>query len=152
VVLGGYGWLLWAAQPFPVLVLTAILALVVLIENLRYRRHLRRVVEARAGESLCTYARTLPIRDLDTWVVRAVFEQLQAHIGDRQGPIPLRPSDRLREDLKIDPDDLDPDLANEIAERSGRTLSQTDANPYYGRVVTVEDLIRFFCAQPRKAT
>ena len=93
----------------------------------------------------------LPVRELDTLVVRAVFEEVRNHITADGGiPVPLRPSDRLADDLRIDPDDLD-DLAHQIAQRSGRKRGESTANPYYDKVATVEDLIRFFCAQPKDA-
>jgi hypothetical protein len=50
----------------------------------------------------------------------------------------------------VDAEDLDDVLAAEIAQRTGRSLSGSENNPYYGKVVTVEDLIRFFCAQPKR--
>jgi hypothetical protein len=113
---------------------------------------LRTIGESRAGDSICTFVRALAIRELDTWVVRAVFEQLQNHLRDSYAQFPLRPSDHLFEDLRIDPDDLDEELLGQIAQRSGRSLSDCRANPYHGKVATVEDLIRFLCAQPKNAT
>ncbi len=151
VFLGGYACSLWA-WPSPMLALSLLLALVVLVERRRYKRHIRAIIESRPGESVCTFVRAVAFREIDTRVVRAVFEQLQNHVGDGHAPFPIRPSDRLTEDLRIDDDELELEVANEIAQRSARDLSETRSNPYYGKVVTVEDLIRFFCAQPRNAT
>ena len=39
----------------------------------------------------------------------------------------------------------------EVVARTGRTLDRPDANPYYGRVRTVADLVAFVTAQPRRA-
>lgn len=149
---GGYVWLIWR-WPLPTLAASIGLAVVSLVQSRRLKNRLQTLAEARGGESICTFARTIPVRELDSWVVRAVFEQLQKHltlVHDFKA-FPLRPSDRLFEDLKIDPDDLDEELVEEIAQRTSRSLNDCRVNPYYGKVVTIEDLVRFFCAQPRVA-
>ncbi len=149
----GYLWLLWRWPLATVTVSTAVL-LWSAMQARRTRRRLDQLAQGRVGESICTFVRALPVRELDTWVVRAVFEQLQAYlrITVRYTAFPLRPSDRLFEDLRITPEDLDDELVYEIAQRTGRALSSRHENPYYGKVTTVEDLIRFFCGQPRSAT
>ena len=115
------------------------------------RSRLRALASSRPGESICTFVRELPVRELDPWVVRAVFEQLQSHLQGECRSFPLRPTDRFVEDLHVDPDDLDDDLLEQAAQRTGRLLTDLRANPYYGKVHTVEDLIRFLCEQPRQA-
>jgi len=60
---------------------------------------------------------------------------------------PIRPDDRLEEDLDIDGDDLDFFLLKQIAERTGRSLAETKMNSYYGKVKTVRDLVGFFVGQ-----
>ena len=64
---------------------------------------------------------------------------------------PLRPTDRLWADLRLDSDDLDLDLAQEIAERTGCSVADTRRNPYYGKVITVADVVAFFRAQAMRA-
>jgi hypothetical protein len=151
-ILGGaYLWLLWK-WPLPTLGLSVVVLILSAFQNRRRRLHLHAIAEARAQESICTFVRSLPIRTLDPWVVRAVFEQLQDYLHDCHMGFPLRRSDRLVEDLRIDLDDLDECLMWDIARRSGRSLSNCRANPHYGKVTTVEALIRFFCAQPKSAT
>jgi hypothetical protein len=49
--------------------------------------------------------------------------------------------------LKIDPEDLDYDI-EELAEKIGRTSNNIESNPYYGKVITVRDLVYFFNNQP----
>jgi len=151
VLAGSYVWLIWR-HPLLILGASVAIMLVSVVQNSRRRTRLRTTRESRAEESICTFVRALSIREFDTWVVRAVFEQLQNDLRDCCERFPLRPSDRLLEDLRIDPDDLDEVLVWQIAQRSGRSLSDCRANPYYGSVVTIEDLIRFFCAQPKSAT
>lgn len=146
----GFVWTLWR-WPIPTTVMTVALAVWLAVMNRRIRQSIRRLGKPRTGETICTFARALPIREVDTWVVRAAFEQLQEHLRADYVSFPLRPSDRLVDDLKIDPDDVDL-LASDIAQRAGRTLIPLDKNPYWGRVASVEDLIRAVCAQPRSVT
>jgi len=120
------------------------IAAVGVVATIHARRHFERLKEERKEESICTFARSLPARAHDTWVVRAVFEQLSTLVR-----VPLRPSDDLKKDLKIDPDDLD-ETAFEIARRAGRSMDDTKKNPMFDRVVTVADMIVFFEHQPKR--
>lgn len=114
------------------------------IDN-RRRRHL---ADLRKNENICTFARTFKRGSIDTWVLRAVFESLAKHLLIDQRPIAVRQDDRWKDDLNIDPDDLD-DLVCEAAFRAGRSLKSTKDNPLFGRVRTVADLITFLSLQPR---
>ena len=83
--------------------------------------------------------------------MRAVYEELQACLAHHRGRFPLRVTDRLGVDLQIDGDELDLSLVQDIAQRTGRDLSSTHSNPFFGKVTTVGDLVNFFNAQPRWA-
>ena len=107
-----------------------------------HRQHLRRARDRRV-DSLCTFVRALEVRDHDTWVLRAVYEEL-THLVRH----PVRPADHLTKDLGIDADDLE-DIAREIARRASRSLDDTKKNPLYGRVHTVADMIQFLEHQPK---
>ncbi len=63
---------------------------------------------------------------------------------------PIRPDDRFEGDLKIDMDDME-DLAEVIAQRTGRPLDRCQQNPLCGKVKTVRDLVEFFIHQPRRS-
>ena len=146
-VVGLFAWGLWA-KPVPVLTSTGAVVFIIAVLEYRNRLRLRRLAQPRAGESICSYARALPIRELDPWVVRAVFEELQPYVADHGIPFPIRPADRLAEELGVDAEELNETVAPQIAQRIGRSLDGAEHNPYYGKVMTVEDLVRFFCAQP----
>lgn len=113
------------------------------------RHHLRMLATSRAGESICAFARAIDCRTLDTWIVRAVYEEIQDHLSPAFPTFPVRWTDRLVEDLRIDPDAMDEELAMDISERTGRDLRNSDANPLFGKVKTVRDLVLFFHAQPK---
>lgn len=113
--------------------------------NVVESRRQRRIALERQGESICSFARSLDCRATDTWIVRAVFEELAAYVQ-----FPIRPDDRLEDDLKIDSDDID-DVAEAVAQRTGRPLDAREANPLYGKVTTVRELVEFFRHQPRRS-
>ncbi len=113
------------------------------------KKHFVPLAQARAGQSICDFARSIDCRRVDTWVVRAVYEELQANLAHHGLPLPVRLTDRLHKDLRLDADDLDLSLVPDIAQRAGRDLSSTQANPFFGKVITVGDLVHFMNAQPR---
>lgn len=128
--------------------LFAVMAIAVALEKRRFKR----LVSSRGGESICTFARSVNARSLDTHVVRAVYEELGNVLGSRSALFPLRPSDKLfaRDGLNLESDDLE-ELLVAIAFRANRSLESTQSNPYFGKVQTVSDLIQFLIAQPEVA-
>ena len=97
-------------------------------------RRLQVMAARRQGESICTFVRAFDCRAFDTWVLRATYEQLTAYVG-----FPVRPDDRLVEDLTIDSEDLN-DLAEEIGGAAGRSMEDTADNPWFGQVNTVAEV------------
>ncbi len=102
----------------------------------------------RENEDIGSFARSLDYRTIDTWAIRAVYEELNDEIYCNENNLPIRASDRLDEDLDLDDDDLFY-LYNQIAQRTNRTDEKIEQNPYYGKVDTVEDMVLFFNAQPK---
>lgn len=109
------------------------------------KRRQQRVAAERREESICSFARSFNCRATDTWIVRAVFEEAGAYVR-----FPIRPEDRLEEDLKIDSEDIDY-LAEVIALRTGRPLEECEKNPLCGKVKTVGELVEFFVYQQRRS-
>ena len=112
--------------------------------NVAEGRRLLVLAAGRPGESICTFTRSLNWRSIDTWVIRAVYEELQAAYET----LPIRAGDRFVEELRIDEEDLD-DLVVAMAHRAGRSFEETAANPWSGKVLTVRDLVLFLNGQPR---
>ncbi len=108
-------------------------------------RRFKRMEEERKEESICSFARSLPARQHDTWVVRAVYEEVSRVVR-----VPVRPSDELEKDLGLHPDDRD-EIAFEIARRAGRSMTDTPKNPLFDHVKTVADMVAFFENQKREA-
>jgi len=106
-----------------------------------------KLLEERKGLSICNFAREFNPREVDTWIIRATYEEVQKSICTEQ-QIPLKGEDHLFETLKLDEDDLDLDLVEIISQRTGRSLEQYENNPFYGKVTTVRNLVLFLNFQP----
>jgi len=128
--------------------LTVVGTVATIVINRNFKARLTTLAALRNNESICTFAKSFNPREVDTWVIRAVYEQLQSYLASTYPQFPIRAEDRLNDCLITDPDDLDLDLVEEISERTGRSLENTESNPYYAKVETVRDLVLFFNAQP----
>jgi hypothetical protein len=113
----------------------------------RQRARLATLASSRRGETICQFARSFDRRSVDTWVIRAVYEQVQGLLHSTCTSFPLRASDRLQ-DLGIDIEDIEMDLAVSLSESTGRSRDNPEENPFYGQINTVSDLVMFFSAQP----
>jgi acyl carrier protein len=112
------------------------------------QRRLRRLALARLGEDVCSFARSFDRRATDFWVVRAIHDELRPYVRFRSGQLPIRASDTLDRDLRIDSEDL-VDIARDACLRTGRAFENLEANPHYDRVTTVADLVAFVQHQPK---
>lgn len=126
-----------------ILVYVAFAAVVWVLHLVEHRRQ-QRIASQRSGESICTFARQFDCRATDTWILRAVFEYLSSLVR-----FPIRADDRMDEELKIDSEEI-PDIAEVVAQRTGRPLEKCESNPLYGKVKTVRELVEFFIHQPRR--
>lgn len=142
----GLVYWLWH-QPYFVAVLFAALGVLVWIQTIWDAHSRRRLAASRHEESVCSFARSFG-RSADTWILRAVYEELSKFLAVDRQAIPVRRADRCAEDLKIDPEDLD-DLARDIAFRARRSMEACDKNPFYGKVKTIGDIVTFLEYQPR---
>jgi hypothetical protein len=115
------------------------------------RRYIRRLAEQRRGEGIGTFARAFDRRvdPFDPWVVRATWDALVPCLSHGDFHVPLRPSDRLAEDLWIDTDETLFYLLEGVAARSRHSLDNPENNPVYGELETVGDVVRFVTLQPR---
>ncbi|RII24945.1 MAG: hypothetical protein CXR30_19450 [Geobacter sp.] len=131
-----------------VLAIVVALAVTTVYSNKRHNQKLREMADERSNEGICSFARSFERNQVDTWILRAVHEELQHYMKFPEGTCPLRASDRLEKDLKIDPDDIE-DLIPIVAQRTGRSLEHTERNPFFGKIETVGDFVLFINNQPR---
>jgi hypothetical protein len=106
-------------------------------------RRQKRIAAERSDESICTFARSFDCRAIDTWIIRAVFDEVSDGVT-----FPPRAEDSLEKDLKFDPDTID-EVVEVVAQRASRSLENYEQNPFYGKLVTVSDLVMFFANQPK---
>jgi len=132
---------------FAVACMIAVFSVFAIRSSRKQRLHLMSIARSRAGDSICQFARSFETRKVDTWVIRAAYEVLQQELTHMAPAFPVQATDRL-EDLLFDSDDLDMAIVPEISRRSRRSLEHTEANPLYGKVQSVADLVMFFNQQP----
>ena len=105
------------------------------VESLRDRS----IAKLRENETIGDFARSFDCREIDTWIIRGVFEEFSSSY-------PIRSTDRFEEDLRIDQGDLEYRIEC-IATRINRSLDNAENNPFYQKVLTIQDLVMFFQAQ-----
>jgi hypothetical protein len=146
-----FTFLIYSAPPLArwvIAVSVCLLYVVGAVLNKREKRRLQALADARKGESICAFARSFNPRDTDTWVIRAAYQAIQQWLPACVDAFPIRASDTLLGDLRIDAEDVE-DLILDIARRSGHSIEKPEDNPYHGSVLTVRDLVLFIDAQPR---
>lgn len=102
------------------------------------RIHFSKLREKRGNQNIGTFAIALPAKKYDTWIVRAIYEELTIWTN-----VPIRPEDELKKDLKLQEDDIANILAN-VVERLNLQINENSENDPPSPV-TVTDLICFLC-------
>ena len=136
---------------YPICILLfIIIGIWTIVYNYGEAKRLSDIAHNRTGESICSFTRALSFRQIDTWIIRATWEELQDYVTHKNlNEFPIRPTDKVEDDFKIDPEEIE-DIVERIAQRSRRSLEETDKNPYFGKIETVGDLISFVNNQPKK--
>jgi hypothetical protein len=149
----GYGFLLFITlylgyllYTFPWITLSffAFIALASLFHD-NDATHLRMLQSQRSGENIGTFAFSLPYRKIDTWIIRAVYEEINHELFVE---LPIRASDSLNQDLRLDDESLYW-IMERVMRRVGISEEGMENNPYYNKITTVENLILFLNAQPK---
>ena len=101
-----------------------------------------------ADHAICRFARDFDYRAVDTWLIRATFEEVRsACVIPRTPPVPVRAADRVRQDLGLDGDEVD-EIGAKVAARAGYSFAAYRSNPFHGKVETVGDIVSFLLHQP----
>src|SRR5262245_18821422 len=97
LVLAGLGAMFAAfVYCFPVILAPiGVATFVTVIASISDGRRLARLATDRQGESICSFARSFDYRAVDTWIIRAVFEELQPYCNFGRHVLPLRATDGL---------------------------------------------------------
>lgn len=114
-----------------------------------HHRRIRSIALSRSNSDICAYARSFDYRNVDTKIMREVYNHVQAWAGKYEGvPFPVEADDCFKEIYKIHPDDLD-DIYLEIAQKLGISTESPELNPYWNKVTSVKNLVLFLQNQPK---
>jgi len=134
-------WLGEQAVPLLFIGVALLAIFAMLYVSARSRRAL--LARHRSGRSEETFADELERFGYDPEIARATYRYLQ----ERQNvAFPIEPRDDLDEDLGLDGDDLDQTI-RDLLEETGRANLP---GLLYAPLVTVEDLVRYIQASPRR--
>lgn len=139
----------WIYRVPELLWLILFLAFLIWRSSEKCRYSMQSWAKTRSGENICSFVRAFDFRHTDTWVLRAVYEELSVFLGGDNHPFPIRADDRWQDDLEIDSEDMEWDVLPDIAYRACRSLENTEQNPFYDKVKTVRDLVHFLEYQPK---
>ncbi len=128
--------------------IVGIFVFIAILVALDHRRMKKMAIE-RGKPDICTYARSFDYRNVDTKIMREVYNLVQEWAGKfDEIPFPVQADDSFDEIYKMDPDDLD-EIYFEVTEKLGISKENAEANPYYDRVETVKDLVLFLNEQSK---
>lgn len=131
----------WASgRLYPAVFVTAAILLAPPLLILRRRVRARRRKEGQ--QSICKFARSFDCRNVDTWIIRAVFDVLH-----QWRTVPLTASTRLEEDLALDPEDME-ELSLIVHQRVGRPFDSLHSPLFTG--TTVGELVAWFQSLPQR--
>ena len=133
---------------FAVALFVVLLSVSGMVDSRKRRARLSALAQARQGESICQFARAFPRRDVDAWVIRAVWETVMAWGGRDLVRLnfPLRADDSLAL-FALDDDEELFDALSDAATRAGRTLEDLEHNPFFP-LITLRDMVMALNAQP----
>ncbi len=140
----------FVAHPIASSSIVAGLVLLAIVDERTRSRRVIAIANERIEEDIGSFARAFDRRTcevLDPWAIRAVWDVLVPLTDSSGRKIPLRPTDRFKADLLLDADDLE-DVVPQLVEQCERVAGNWQANPFYGRLDTVADLVHFISAQP----
>ncbi len=110
---------------------------------------MRSIALSRSDSDICRYARSFDYRNVDTKIMREVYNHVQEWAGKYEGiPFPVEPDDCFDEIYKMDADDLE-DIYLDIAQKLGISTENPEVNPYWNKVTTVKNLVLFLHNQPK---
>lgn len=128
-----------------------IIGLVILMVagSMYHHYRMKKIASKRGAADICAYVRSFDYRNVDTKIMREVFNKVQEWAGEYEGkPFPVQAEDSFDDIYQMDPDDLD-DIFMEVAGELGINTERTEDNPYCDKVKSVKELVLFLHNQPR---
>jgi len=144
---GSIALIYWIATHLAFFLAASFIAIPLWLAHDFSERQRRASIVRERKSDICTFRKSFDVRRIDPWIIRATHEELTSFLWNGR-PFPIRADDRIDEDLEIEDEDLD-DIASDIAQRAGYSMTGIEQNPLYGRVLTVRDLVLFFTHQTK---
>lgn len=90
---------------------------------------MKKIASERGEPNICEFARSYDYRNIDTKIIREVWNVLQGCLGKYDGkPFPIKAEDLFEDTYKLDPDDLD-DAYWAVADRLGIDTNNPENQP-----------------------
>ena len=89
------------------LVVLLFVALFLYSDNKKRKAYFQELLSKRECYSICEFSKYFNDKEIDTWVIRAVYEQLQNNLKSECKQFPVLPEDDIFVDLKIDDEDFE---------------------------------------------
>lgn len=123
--------------------------LFIVVSSISDHRRFSKLATDRGDPNICEFARSFNYREIDTKIIREVWNEVQEELGTYDGKeFPVRADDLFEETYRLDSEDLDYAYWA-IADRLGISTDNPESNPYWNRVASVESLVLFLHHQPR---
>lgn len=123
--------------------------LVIVIWMIIDHHRMKRIAIERGNPNICEYARSFDFRDVDTEIMREVWNEVQLNLGNYDGkPFPVKAEDLFEETYNMHLDDID-DIYWSVADKLGIDTELPEKNPYFNQVTSVKNLVLFLHNQPR---
>ena len=133
-----------------ILIISALIIAIAIWTAIEHYR-MKKLATKRGNANICEYARSFDFRNVDTKIMREVWNELQLYLGKYNGkPFPIKAEDTFEQNYKIDSDDLD-DIYWSVADRLNISTEQPENNPYFDKVTNVRNLVLFLNNQPRRS-
>ena len=114
-----------------------------------FHYRMKKIARERGKPDICAYAKSFDYRNVDTAIMREVYNQVQEWAGRYEGvPFPVKAEDSFNDLYQIDEGDLE-DIVVDIAEKLSISLDNFEKNPYWSQMTTVKGLVLFLHHQPR---
>jgi hypothetical protein len=134
-------WLGQQLVPLYLIGFALLMGLAIVFLSAQHRR--ATLKRSRSGRTEDTFVAELAAQGFDPLLARAAYVYLHTH---QRAPFPLEPLDDLERDLGFDPEDID-QTVRELLQQTGRAhFPGLLSSP----IVTVQDLVRFLQASPRR--
>ena len=131
------------------LIIFSLITVLIIVGIIFNHYRMKKIALTRGDPDICSYARSFDYRNVDTKIIREVFNSVQEWAGKYNGvPFPVKANDCFDKVYQIDPDDLD-DMYFEIAENLGINTENPELNPFYEKVNSVKDLVMFLDQQKK---